>query len=130
LAPSAILAQHSHPMGEAVTELSPGLGDINHPASTKNAEAQTFFNQGLAYLYGFNHDEAVPSFKRAAALDPQLAMAYWGIALALGSNYNLQAEGPALLEAYSNLQKAKSLASSVSEPEQAYIAALSKRYSP
>ena len=129
LAPSAILAQHSHPMGEAVTELSPGLGDINHPVSTKNAEAQKFFNQGLAYLYGFNHDEAVRSFKRAAALDPQLAMAYWGIALALGSNYNLQAEGPALLEAYANLQKARTLSANASEPERGYIDALAKRYS-
>jgi tetratricopeptide (TPR) repeat protein len=116
-------------MGEAVTELSPGLGDINHPVSTKNAEAQKFFNQGLAYLYGFNHDEAVRSFKRAAALDPQLAMAYWGIALALGSNYNLQAEGPALLEAYANLQKARTLSANASEPERGYIEALAKRYS-
>jgi tetratricopeptide (TPR) repeat protein len=129
LAPSAILAQHSHPMSEAATELSPGLGDINHPVSTKNAEAQKFFNQGLAYLYGFNHDEAVRSFKRAAALDPQLAMAYWGVALALGSNYNLRAEGPALLEAYANLQKARTLSGNASEPERGYIEALSKRYS-
>jgi tetratricopeptide (TPR) repeat protein len=107
----------------------PGLGDINHPVTTKDPEAQKFFNQGLNYLYGFNHDEAIRSFKRAAAIDPQLAMAYWGMSLALGSNYNLQAEGPQLLEAFANLQKAKSLASSASEPEQAYIAALAKRYS-
>ena len=124
-----VLAQHSHKMTDAPAELMAGLGDIAHPVTTKNPEAQKFFDQGLSYLYGFNHDEAVRSFKRAAALDPQLAMAYWGISLALGSNYNLQAEGPALIEAYTNLQKAKSLASSASEPEQAYIEALSKRYS-
>ena len=83
----------------------------------------------MAYVYAFNHDEAVRSFKRAAELDPQMAMAYWGSALALGSNYNLQAEGPALLQAYTDLQKAISLAPKASEPERAYIDALSKRYS-
>jgi pimeloyl-ACP methyl ester carboxylesterase len=105
------------------------LGEINHPVSTTNAEAQGFFNQGLAYLYGFNHDEAVRSFKRAAELDPQLAMAYWGMSLAQGSNYNLQAEGPQLLEAYGNLQKAITLGTKAPENERAYIDALSKRYS-
>jgi hypothetical protein len=113
-------------MGESVSELSPGLGDINHPVSTKNAGL--VFN-GSRISIRFNHDEAVRSFKRAAALDPQLAMAYWGIALALGSNYNLQAEGPALLEAYANLQKARTLSANASEPERGYIEALSKRYS-
>src|SRR5687768_11978212 len=77
-----------------------GLGDVNHPVSTKNAEAQKSFNQGLAYIYAFNHEEAVRSFKRAAELDANLAIAYWGTALALGSNYNLQADAPQLKEAY------------------------------
>src|SRR5215813_11315426 len=54
--------------------LNPGFGQINHPVSTENAEAQKFFNQGLALIYGFNHNEA----RRAAKLDPNLAMAYWG----------------------------------------------------
>ena len=132
LVPVTALGQHSH---SAKTNPSPpvtlstGLGDVNHPVTTSNAEAQMFFNQGLAYIYAFNHDEAVRSFKRAAELDPQLAMAYWGAALAQGSNYNLQAEGPQLLDAYSNLQKALALAPKASENEQAYINALSKRYS-
>jgi hypothetical protein len=52
--------------------LAPGLGNVNHPVSTKNAQAQKFFNQGLAFIYAFNHDEAVKSFKRAAELDPDL----------------------------------------------------------
>jgi len=129
VAPLTILAQHSHPDNESPAELIAGLGPVDHPVATKNAEAQEFFNQGLACLYGFNHEEAVRSFKRAAALDPQLAMAYWGIALALGSNYNLQAQGPALLEAFSNLRKAQSLAAGASENDRAYIDALAKRYS-
>jgi len=106
-----------------------GLGNIDHPVSTKNPEAQKFFNQGLEYIYAFNHEEAVRSFKQAAQLDPQLAMAYWGVALALGSNYNVPADNNALLEAYSNLQKAVALAPKASEHDQAYISALSKRYS-
>ena len=132
LVPAVVFGQHGHAPAKApapTAVLEPGLGDINHPVSTNNPEAQKFFNQGLAYLYGFNHEEAIKSFKQAAQLDPQLAMAYWGISLALGSNYNVQAEGPALLEAFSNLQKAISLAPKASEHERAYIEALSKRYS-
>ena len=131
LFPVAVFGQHSHaPAKEAPpATLETGLGDINHPVSTSNPEAQKFFNQGLAYVYAFNHEEAISSFKQAAQLDPQLAMAYWGIALALGSNYNVPADGPALLEAYNNLQKAIALAPKASEHDRAYINALSKRYS-
>lgn len=131
LLPITAFSQHGHaPAKEAApVALAAGLGDINHPVSTNNAEAQKFFNQGLAYLYGFNHEEAIRSFKQAAKLDPQLSMAYWGTSLALGSNYNVQAEGPALVQAYSELQKAIALAPKASEHERAYIEALSKRYS-
>ena len=62
-------AQHghgSHTPEKRVVLLEEGLGKIDHPVSTRNAEAQKFFNQGLAYLYAFNHDEGVLSFKRAA----------------------------------------------------------------
>src|SRR5215813_1324000 len=130
LVPIVVFGQHRHaPAKEAPpATLETGLGDINHPVSTSNPEAQKFFNQGLAYIYAFNHDEAVRSFKQAAQLDPQLAMAYWGIALALGSNYNVQAEGTSLAAAYTNLQKAIELAPKASAQDQAYIAALAKRY--
>jgi Flp pilus assembly protein TadD len=77
---------------ERSATLISGLGAVHHPVSTKNAEAQRFFDQGLALIYGFNHDEAVRSFKRAAELDPKLAMAWWGIALALGPNINLDVD--------------------------------------
>ena len=130
LVPAAALGQHSHSTkANEPYSLTSGLGDVNHPVSTANPEAQKFFNQGLAYMYGFNHEEAVRSFKRAASLDPQLAMANWGIALALGSNYNLQADAPQLKEAYTNLQKALALSQKSSERERAYIEALGKRYS-
>jgi tetratricopeptide (TPR) repeat protein len=131
LFPVAAFGQHSHAPAQppAPVTLEAGLGDINHPVTTNNADAQKFFNQGLAYVYAFNHEEAVKSFKQAAQLDPNLAMAYWGVALAMGSNYNVEADGPSLLEAFSNLQKAIALAPKVSEHERAYINALAKRYS-
>ncbi|MDQ4122922.1 MAG: alpha/beta fold hydrolase [Acidobacteriota bacterium] len=125
-----VYGQHgNHQPAQRQATLLPGMGDVNHPVSTENPEAQKFFNQGLALLYGFNHDEAILSFKRAAKLDPNLAMAYWGAALALGSNYNLQADPAQLKEAFANLQKAIQLAPKASEHERAYIEALSKRYS-
>src|SRR6266850_2113234 len=77
-----------------------GLGDVHHPVSTKNAEAQKFFDQGLRLIYAFNHAEAVLAFERAATLDPDLAMAPWGVALALGPNYNLDADAEQVKAAY------------------------------
>lgn len=126
-----IFGQHPHQPGgdQKPSAIMPGMGDVHHPVSTQSAEAQKFFNQGLAFLYGFNHEEAVRSFKQAAALDPKLMMAYWGTALALGSNYNLQADAPQLREAFANLQKALALAPAATEHERAYIEALAKRYS-
>ena len=99
-----------HPGKEArQATLLDGLGDIHHPVSTKNAEAQKFFDQGLRLIFAFNHDEAKLSFQRAAELDPKLAMAYWGMALAVGPNYNLDAQEAQLKEAYASLQTAQQL---------------------
>jgi hypothetical protein len=106
-----------------------GLGSLHHPVSTKNAEAQEFFDQGLKLVYSFNHDEARRSFERAAQLDPKLAMAWWGIALALGPNYNLPVEPAAEKAAFEAIQKAMALQDNASEPERAYINALGFRYS-
>lgn len=124
-------AQHQHaPANDAKpATLIAGLGDVHRPVSTGNAEAQRFFDQGLALVYGFNHDEAVRSFQRAAELDPQLAMAHWGVALALGPNINMPIDAEHEKAAYEAVQKARSLASRASDAERAYIEALSKRYS-
>ena len=79
--------QHpSHSQAQPVT-LMPGLGDLHHRVTTNNPEAQKFFDQGLRLIYAFNHAEAARSFTHAAELDPKLAMAYWGIAEAVGPNY-------------------------------------------
>src|SRR5258708_1008522 len=74
--------------GASPATLVAGLGSLHHPVTTSRPEAQKFFDQGLTFVYAFNHPEAVRSFERAAQLDPQMSMAYWGIALALGSNIN------------------------------------------
>jgi pimeloyl-ACP methyl ester carboxylesterase len=129
LIPAASFGQHEHAANEVKpAALMSGLGDVHHPVSTANAEAQRFFDQGLAFIYAFNHDEAVRAFKRAGELDPQLAMAHWGVALALGSNYNLQADAAQQKAAYEAVQKARALAPRASEHERAYIEALAKRY--
>jgi tetratricopeptide (TPR) repeat protein len=106
-----------------------GMGSHHHPVSTTNPAAQQFFDQGLSFVYAFNHDEAIRSFKRAAELDPQMAMAYWGIALALGPNINLDVDPEREKAAYDAAQKALALAAKSPENERAYIEALVKRYS-
>jgi tetratricopeptide (TPR) repeat protein len=113
------------------TVLLPGLGQHHYTISTKSSEAQRFFDQGLTLVFGFNHEEAERSFRRAAELDSQSAMAYWGIALALGPCINnIDLDPPHEKAAYEAEQKALSLVSGATERERAYIQALAKRYSP
>jgi len=88
------LAQHE--MGkpqEKPVALYPGLGNWRHPIATRNAEAQRYFDQGLALLYGFNRYEALRSFRKASELDPASAMPYWGMAMSTGPYINMGAEG-------------------------------------
>lgn len=66
------------------------LGTYSRRVSTASAEAQKWFDRGLAWCYGYNHDEAVRCFEKAASADPRCAMAWWGIAYAAGPNYNKQ----------------------------------------
>ena len=106
-----------------------GMGSHHHPVSTTNPEAQRFFNQGLSYAFAFNHDEAIRSFKRAAELDPKLAMAHWGVALALGPNINLDIDPEREKAAYEAVQKAVALKGGATAHERAYIDALATRYS-
>jgi hypothetical protein len=65
------------------------LGDFHRQVSTSSPEAQAYFDQGMRLLWAFNHDEATRSFAKAAALDPQCAICYWGVSLTVGPNYNL-----------------------------------------
>src|SRR5215469_8798653 len=126
---SALLAQDHSARGPAKTAiLTSGLGDLHHAVSTKNAAAQQFFDQGLRLIYAFNHDEAARSFGRAAELDPSLAIAYWGIAEAVGPNYNDPANDDRFRQAHEAIQKAVDLSSNVSSAEKAYIQAMAKRF--
>jgi tetratricopeptide (TPR) repeat protein len=121
----------SHATPHATTRpvtLVTGLGDLHHPVSAHNPQAQQFFDQGLRFIYAFNHDEAARSFQHAAELDPTLAMAYWGVAEAVGPNYNDPADPDRYKRAHEAVQRAVDLASSASPSEQAYIQALAKRY--
>lgn len=131
LSAAPVAAQHGH--GGALTEealdLYPGLGNHHHPITTKSAEAQRYFDQGLTLLYGFNHDEAARYFRHAARLDPDAAMPHWGVALAIGPNYNDTVVDASRAEAtYEVVRQALERASSASAREQDYIRALAKRY--
>jgi tetratricopeptide (TPR) repeat protein len=123
---------HATPAEETSTrpvELMPGLDHHHHAIATSNPEAQRFFDQGLTLVYGFNHDEAVRCFRRAAELDPRSPMPLWGIALAFGPNYNMDVNPQGEKTAWETIQKALGLAASAPENDRAYVQALTRRYS-
>jgi len=125
---SAAAQDHaSHAQTHPVALVS-GLGDLHHPVSTKNPQAQQFFDQGLRFIYAFNHDEAARSFQHAAELDPKLAMAYWGVAEAVGPNYNDPADPDRYKQAHGAVQKAVELSDAASPSDRAYIQAMAKRF--
>lgn len=121
------------PNCEAISAAAPAVlfqdvTALNRPITTASLEAQKYFDQGLTLVYAFNHDEAIRSFKKAAELDPNCAMAWWGVALALGPNYNMDVTPETELAAYQALQKAVKLKDKVSQIERDYIDALAVRY--
>jgi tetratricopeptide (TPR) repeat protein len=109
--------------------LIPGLSSLHHPVSTSNPEAQQFFDQGLRLVYAFNHEEAARSFRHAAELDPHLGMAWWGVALAVGPNYNLPVDPEHEKIAVDAVVQAKALSAGAPQIEKDYIAAIAKRFS-
>ena len=106
-----------------------GLGTFHRTVTTSSTEAQQYFDQGMRFLWAFNHDEATRSFAKAAALDPACAMCDWGVALTVGPNYNLpmMAESRASV-AWQALGLAKEHAKTGTPVEQALITALEQRY--
>lgn len=105
-----------------------GMDVVDYPITTKNPEAQKYFNQGLALAYGFNHAEAARSFYYATKLDSECAMCFWGFAYVLGPNYNAGMEPDNYERAYKAIQQALKLQEKVTEKEKALINALAKRY--
>jgi tetratricopeptide (TPR) repeat protein len=106
-----------------------GLGDFHRAVNTHSPEAQAYFDQGMRLLWALNHDEATRSFAKAAQLDPQCAMCWWGVALTVGPNYNLpmMAE-PRAAVAWDALRQAEKYAGQSTPVGQALIGALAKRY--
>jgi len=105
-----------------------GVGNLHHPTSTGNVEAQQFFDQGLRLIYAFNHDEANRSFRRALELDPKFAMAWWGVAVAVGPNYNLPVDAEHEKVAVDAVHHALELSKAAPEIERDYIAAMATRF--
>ena len=104
------------------------LGSHHKQISTRVAAAQQYFDQGLRFVYGFNHAEAIRSFTRAAELDSSCAMCYWGIALAYGPHVNAPMDSASGVAAYAAVQKALTLKSHATASERAYIEAVAQRY--
>jgi tetratricopeptide (TPR) repeat protein len=106
-----------------------GLGSYSRKVTTDSTEAQRYFDQGLGFLQGFNHRAAIRAFQQAAELDPECAMAHWGVALACGPHINSMAVPPTAAElAWKELGLAQKNADNTSPVEQALIGALGKRY--
>ncbi len=106
-----------------------GLGRHSRKVTTASPEAQRYFDQGLAFMFAFNHDEAIRSFRRAGELDPRCAMAFWGVAIANGPHIN----NPVVPEdrakaAWEALGEARARVAGASPVEKALIEALASRY--
>lgn len=111
------------------------LGGYSRAVTTDAPAAQLWFDRGLNWTFGFNHAEAIACFQKALAVDPRCAMAHWGIAYALGPNYNMPwarydaaGKAAALAGAFEATQAALALVGDVTAPERALIEALTARY--
>ncbi len=128
-------AQHAHADPDAnaaagTVPLFAGLGDHTFAITTTADEAQRYFDQGLMFVYGFDHFEAARSFRAAIEVDERCAMCHWGLALALGPHINAAMPPEAVPEAFAASRRALELAADASERERAYIEALASRYGP
>ncbi len=111
------------------------LGSFSRPIATTSSEAQAWFDRGLVWLYGFNHEEAIVCFERVLAADPGCVMAHWGIAHAIGPNYNkvweffsADEKVSALSRAHQALADANANCAKATPMERAMIDALAHRF--
>ncbi|MDP3737345.1 MAG: hypothetical protein Q8R02_08140 [Hyphomonadaceae bacterium] len=113
-----------------------GMGSYHRVIDTRDPNAQQYFDQGMVLAFGFNHAEAIRSFRAAQKLDPTCAMCFWGEALATGPNINVTAKGKAIMSpeeqiaAFKALEEAVSLTNGKPDIERDLIKALTTRYSP
>ena len=106
-----------------------GMGTFHRKISSTSPQAQEYFDQGMRFMWAFNHDEASRSFARAAQLDPHCGICLWGVALTVGPNYNMpmMAE-PRAKVAFDSLEQAGTMLDHASPEERALINALKARY--
>lgn len=122
-------------VARAGAPLFDGMGDYHRPITASDPSAQRYFDQGMVLAFGFNHAEAIRSFRAAQRLDASCAMCFWGEALATGPNINVTANGKAVMStdeqeaAYAAVQRAVALRGQASEVERDLIDALALRYS-
>ena len=126
IGPTMAWAQSTSPSD--TVPLYTNLGSHHKAISTRVADTQRYFDQGLRLVYGFNHAEAIRAFQRAAELDPTCAMCYWGMALAYGPHVNAPMDSASGVAAYAAVQRARSLMSHATPHERAYIEAVAQRY--
>ncbi|MDE0364283.1 MAG: hypothetical protein OXP09_01775 [Gammaproteobacteria bacterium] len=112
-----------------IAPLLDGIGPLHFPISTVEPRAQRYFNQALTLAFGFNHAEAVRSFRAAAALDPTCGICYAGQALALGPNINMPMSEDAIAPAWKAVESALAQRHHETDPERDYIDAIAARYS-
>jgi tetratricopeptide (TPR) repeat protein len=106
-----------------------GLGEFHRAITTSSPESQQYFDQGMRFMWAFNHDEATRSFAKAAELDPTCAACFWGLSLTVGPNYNLPFMSEERAKVASDaLAKAREFAPHAAPVEGALINALAKRY--
>jgi tetratricopeptide (TPR) repeat protein len=128
LAATPSSAQTTRPIDQRQAPLLDGLGSHHFPITTNSKEAQRYFDQGLVLAYAFNHKEAERAFREAARLDPNSAMAWWGVGLVLGPHVNAAMKPEDAPKAWEALTKAKERSPNASATERDYITALSARY--
>jgi tetratricopeptide (TPR) repeat protein len=111
------------------------LGSYSRKVTTTSADAQRWFDRGLNWCFGYHHEEAVACFQKALEIDPNCAMAHWGVGYAVGPNYNFPWElqdpagkAAALASGYDAARAALALSDRVTAPERALIKALPARY--
>jgi tetratricopeptide (TPR) repeat protein len=125
----ALLLAGTLSAAEPIIPLLDTLGNHTYRVTTKSPQAQRYFDQGLRFLFGFNHGAAIRSFQEAARLDPECAMAHWGIAYASGPHINFPVVPPPAAElAWAELTLARQHAAKATPIEQALISALGHRY--
>src|SRR3954466_2630798 len=137
-------------MGAAAMEPYFDLGTYRRGTSTASESARTWFDRGLVWSYAFHHEEAIRCFERAVEHDPGFALAHWGIAYAVGPNYNKQweafdpvdlaaslekacdevagARAPSLRKACDGVAAGRACAASAAPVERALVEALASRY--